>query len=111
MLWLEGPRDQRPRVRLATQQWSWAEQGWLGCGRSTKRAGGGMSQTPASWMQLFGSAALGRAKSKTARRGEELPDSTTSGFVLTLQQSDSRTPRKERESQAIPNPGGLIIVL
>lgn len=70
-----------------------------------------MSQTPASWMQLFGSAALGRAKSKTARRGEELPDSATSGFVLTLQQSDSRTPRKERESQAIPDPGGLIIVL
>lgn len=41
----------------------------------------------------------------------ELPDSARSGFVLTLLQSDSRTQGKERESQATPDPGDLIIVL
>lgn len=61
-------------------------------------------------MQLFGSAALGQAKSKAARRGVELPESFRSGFLLKLQLSDSWTRRKRKRSPRNPSIRGSYYI-
>lgn len=61
-------------------------------------------------MQLFGSAALGQAKSKAAGRGVELPESFRSGFLLKLQLSDSWTRRKRSSSSRNPSIRGSYYI-